>query len=50
MGIEQCRERCLSSVGLVRTPRSASRDDANEFTVDLLIGEDGKLPESPAPA
>src|SRR3990170_7046166 len=41
MGIEQSRERRLSSVGLVRMPEIAGRDDADEFTVDLLIGEDG---------
>ena len=43
MGIEQSRERSLSSVGLVLMPEIASRDDANEFTVDLLIGEDGNF-------
>src|SRR5262245_6358168 len=43
MSIEQSRERRLSSVGLVRMPEIASRDDADEFTVDLLIGEDGNF-------
>src|SRR6266852_1163595 len=43
MGIEQSRERRLPSVGLVRMPEIAGRDDANEFTVDLLIGEDGNF-------
>src|SRR4030095_10127811 len=43
MGIEQSRERSLSSVGLVRMPEIASRDDANEFTVDLLMGENGNF-------
>src|SRR5262245_16742639 len=43
MGIKQSRERCLSSVGLVRMPEIASRDDTDEFTVDLLIGEDGNF-------
>src|SRR6185295_2446892 len=43
MGIEQSRERSLSSVGLVRVPEIAGRDDADEFTVDLLIGEDGNF-------
>src|SRR5258706_9364779 len=43
MGVEQSRERRLASVGVVRMPEIASRDDGNEFTVDLLIGEDGNF-------
>src|SRR5918992_5783226 len=41
MGIEESRERRLFSVGLIRMPEVASRDDADEFTVDLLVGENG---------
>src|SRR5918994_103347 len=43
MGIEESRKRSLFSVGLVRMPEIAGRDDADEFTVDLLIGKDGDL-------
>src|SRR5215510_14885721 len=43
MSIEHSRERRLSSVELVRMPEMAGRDDTNEFTVDLLIGEDGNF-------
>src|SRR5918992_6012981 len=41
MGIEESRERRLFSVGLIRMPEIAGCDDADEFTVDLLIGENG---------
>jgi hypothetical protein len=41
MGIKESRERRLFSVGLVRMPEIARRDDADEFAVNLLIGEDG---------
>ncbi|MNC91703.1 hypothetical protein D3C83_80120 [compost metagenome] len=43
MGVKHGRERRLFSIGQVRMPEVTGRDDADEFTVDLLIGEDGNF-------